>query len=288
MASAPAPKSHCAEEMLGKIRSLPPFHPVASQVLRLSSSAAEDLDIDEVAEIIESDQAFAAELLQMANSPLFGLQYTIRSSRHGVIVLGLERTKALAVRTAMQIYLKETFDHPVLRRCWLHSLACAEIAKAIAVCCGQPGAESAHTAGLLHDIGRVALLNVFRAEYLPILESKYEWAEEILSAEVTNFGFDHAEAGHQLCRLWNFPREIGDVASKHHEPVVGQENSLVNIVRLSCRIADSLGFGAVRHAQRTSYNEIVSGLPVRALERFRYSSAQLHQIITDRASIVPQ
>jgi putative nucleotidyltransferase with HDIG domain len=283
-----APRLQTPEEVLKQIGSLPPFHAVASQMLRLSSSSAEDLEIDEVAAIIDGDQAFAAELLQMANSPLFGLQYTVRSSRHAIVVLGLERTKALAVRIAMQIYLKEALDHPVMQRCWLHSLACAEIAKTMAGSSGKAATESAQTAGLLHDIGRVALLNLYRDEYLPLLDEKYESAEEIPLREAQAFGFDHCRAGSKLCDLWNFPREIGEVALGHHEPMSGQSNQLLDIVRISCRMADSLGFMSVRHERRPSYDQIQWSLPPQIRQRFQFSAAQLHQMIADRAGRVPQ
>src|SRR5262249_55272712 len=115
-------------EILAAIRGLPPFHPVASEVLRLFSSATDGFQLDELAATLNRDPAFAAELLQTANSPLFGLKSSVQTVTRAIIVLGIEHTKALAIRTAMQIYLKDASADSVLERCWLHSLACAEIA----------------------------------------------------------------------------------------------------------------------------------------------------------------
>jgi putative nucleotidyltransferase with HDIG domain len=241
------------------------------------------LEIDEVARIIDRDQAFAAELLQMANSPLFGLQFTIRSIRHAIVVLGLERTKELAVQVAMQIFLKDALvRHPALRRCWLHSVACAELSKTMAISYARVGVESAYTAGLLHDIGRIALLNVHREDYISLLGSAYQSANEIRSLESQRFGWDHCQVGHGLCNIWKFPEEIGEVALRHHEPVSQQGNNLLNIVRISCHMADSLGFAAVRDGGSLRYDETVSMLPPHLRQRFQYSSEQLRQMVTDR------
>lgn len=279
--------SDCQTEILGRVRSLPPFHPVASQVLQLFSSNEEALELDDVARLMGSDPAFAAEMLQTANSPLFGLHGSVHSIRHALIVVGLERTKALAIRTAMQIYLKDTLDHPVMRRCWAHSLACAEIAKTMMAHCGREGSEQAYTSGLLHDIGRVALLKLFPAEYRALLEKQFASTDAILAAEVELLGTDHCHVVEELCRLWNFPAAICESAERHHEAVTGLENGLLNIVRISCRMADSLGFAGARHAV-PKYEELVSVLPEAMQRRFEFSAQELSQLIAERVGSVPQ
>jgi HD-like signal output (HDOD) protein len=268
-------------EILAKVRSLPPFHPVAAQVLRLFSSNEEALELDEVAQIMGGDPAFAAELLQIANSPLFGLQCEVHTIRHALMVVGLERAKALAIQTAMQIYLKDALNHPVMRRCWSHSLACAEIAKTMVASCGHDSSEHAYTGGLLHDIGRIALLKAFPADYVPLLEEPQAGPDDVIAAEMELFGFDHCHAVDELCALWNFPTSFIEIALRHHDPVSGRENSLLNIVRISCRMADSLGFPAARQGS-LSYEHLVSALPTEMRRRFEFSEEQLYQLVSDR------
>src|SRR5262245_61844244 len=113
---------------IDRICNLPPFRPVVSQVMRLSSDPDDDVDIDRISAVVESDAAFAAEMLRVANSPLFGLRSRVYGIRHAITILGLERTKALAFRIAIEEYLETTLNHAAVRRCWLHTLACAEIA----------------------------------------------------------------------------------------------------------------------------------------------------------------
>jgi len=250
--------------------------------MSLFSSAADGFQLDELAHILNRDPAFAAELLQTANSPLFGLKSSIHTVTRAIIVLGIEHTKALAIRTAMQIYLKDASDDPVLQRSWLHSLACAEIASLMMTACGQAGNDQSYTAGLLHDIGRLALLQAFRARYVPLLGREYGSAADAVEAERQIFGFDHCQAGHQLCLLWNFPPEIGQIALQHHGPDSGRPNSLLNIVRTCCRLADCLSFASVQSDNQPTYEELSSALPTEMRARFDWSSDQLRERVIER------
>jgi HD-like signal output (HDOD) protein len=271
-----------SSEFLSTIRSLPPFHPVATEALRLLCSAEDRVDVDEVARILGDDPAFAAEMLQTANSPLFGFQRSVHSIAHAIIILGLDRTRALAIRTAMQMYLKDTADHSALQPCWLHSLACAEIAKILMITNGRAGSDQGYTAGLLHDIGRFVLLKSFRSEYPPVLNRNYQSNVEFMNAEREALGIDHCEAGQQICLLWSFPPQIGEIALRHHENFSGQENSTLNLVRLSCQFADSLGFAAFRCGQRPKYEQLISALAPQLRCRFEISADELRQMVLDR------
>jgi HD-like signal output (HDOD) protein len=281
-------KSPSQSEFLASIRGLPPFHPVASEVLNLFSSASDGFQLDELASILNRDPAFAAELLQTANSPLFGLKSSIHTVTRAIIVLGLEHTKSLAIRTAMQIYLKGASGDSALQKCWLHSLACAEIASLIMTACGHAGNDQAYTAGLLHDVGRLALLRAFGPRYVPLLSEKYASVAEVVAAEQQIFGFDHCRAGHSLCVLWNFPPQIGQIALQHHEPLSDPPNSFLNIVRLSCQIADVLGFAAAQFENQPSYELLLAALPAGMQARCNWSPEQLRERVIERTGASEQ
>src|SRR2546429_185129 len=108
-----------------RLCNLPPFHSIANQVLSLSSDP--DIDLKRLAKVMEADPAFAAEVLFLANSSLFGFTSQMHVLRHAVAILGLERIKALAVTVAMRTFMAG--GGPVLRACWRHSAACAIVAE---------------------------------------------------------------------------------------------------------------------------------------------------------------
>jgi len=87
-------------EELGELAKLPPFRPVVIRLLRLFDR--DDVKIDEVSALVESDPAMASELLAVVNSPLFAVQQTVSNPSHAITLLGVERTQSLAATLAMR------------------------------------------------------------------------------------------------------------------------------------------------------------------------------------------
>src|SRR5664279_1569972 len=83
-----------------RLCNLPPFNAIASQVLALTTDP--DLHLSEISKVIQGDPAFAADILFLANSSLFGFPARMHSLRHAIALLGLDRVTALAVTVAMR------------------------------------------------------------------------------------------------------------------------------------------------------------------------------------------
>jgi putative nucleotidyltransferase with HDIG domain len=227
---------------LGALAKLPPFGPVAVSLMRLFDR--DDVEIYDIVRLVSSDAALTSQLLALANSPLFGVQTAILDLQHAVTVLGTDRTKALSITLAMHGFLSNSPKTPVLRDVWRHGLATAVIAEMLAPSYGLPK-DLAHVAGILHDVGRVALLAAYPDEYATLAIQPHENAESILLAERTQFGLDHCQAGQLLSESWRFPDELQQVAAHHLEPPGGQD--LLSLVQTACRLAVDLDFPAIRH-----------------------------------------
>lgn len=248
------------------LRDLPPFPAVATKVLQLL--AKEDTPIRRIVDLIRADPGFSAGILRVANSALFGVTSRIETVRHAVVVVGLDRVKALTLTVALSCYLQAALRFPVLRRCWRHSLACALLSEELAPACGCPS-ETAFTAGLLHDAGRLGLLVAHPAEYSNVLAVAEDTPSNILGVEEALFEIHHCQAGRWLMTQWQFPPEFHEIAARHHEePAPGQFNLLL-LVQLACRLADTLGFEVVRPDRLWTLQEIAAALPEAGRERFR-------------------
>jgi putative nucleotidyltransferase with HDIG domain len=238
--------------------SLPMFRPVAAKVLR--ALGEEDPDLMEVTRLIQADPAFSAELLQLANSPLFGFACRISSIQHAVMILGLERTKSMTLSIAMRSLLRKGIQGTSVKNCWGHSVACAQVAHEMAPRFGLPR-EKAYTAGLVHDIGRLGLLSGHPTTYGSVLEQSYPNLVAVLQAEQNLFQMDHCVAGRWLAKIWQFPEELGTIAAHHHDVSVGRDRDFLSLVRFSCLLADSLGYEAVRYQEPLSVEELLTELP---------------------------
>jgi putative nucleotidyltransferase with HDIG domain len=174
---------------------------------------------------------------------------------------------------------------PVLRRCWTHSLACGMLSQELATACFMK-ADEAYTAGLLHDIGRLGLLAAYPVEYANVLEVAVEYSFDVLHCERELFDIDHCEAGAWLAEQWKLPPELGVIAAHHHEDPVavnaGKTPDLLTIVRLGCRLADTLDFSVVKTRAPGDFGQILGYLPEAARLRFPKDVEALKTKVADR------
>ena len=244
---------------------LPPFPLVASRLMQLL--AKEDPDINEVGRIIASEPVFATRVLQMANSPLFALTAQVKTLSHAIIVLGLARVKAITVTRALGDFVAPALSVHSLRVCWQNSLAGALLAEKLARCC-KMDPDYAYVAGLLRDIGRLALLVKYPDSYAHLLAVSGEHAFDLMSTERDLFDVDHCQAGAWLMERMPFPPELAEVVAHHHEAPSDHHFRMVHLVRVADRMADTLGFAVIAPVNPPSFTELIDELPESARSRF--------------------
>jgi len=244
------------QEIPLRLCNLPPLNAIANQIL--AATARPDVSFKQLAAIMECDPAFAADALLIANSALFGFSSRVQVLRHALAVLGIDRIKGLAVTVAMRSFIGK--GGPLLRQVWQHSAACAMIARMISPIFGITG-DAAYTLGLLHDIGRLGLLKSYPKEYSPVLGGEFESVEQVLSAERALLRVDHGVAGAWLVRNWSYPATFVQVCEHHHDPPGPEDPELLQVVKVSCQIAEAAGFAAVRYAAVPVYEDIIRSLP---------------------------
>ena len=272
----------CAPETLTRLRrwkNLPPFHPVALRLMRAASS--EDVPLTEVAAIVRSDAVFAAEILRLANSPLFAFKQEIDSVLHAVCLLGPERVRGLALTVALRHFLGGVLATEAARVCWRHNLACAMTAEELALALMMP-LDAAYTAGLVHDLGRLALLASDPGCYSALLDRAEAEPSRLCALERDAFGVDHCQAGATLMEHWSFPPALCEIAATHHQPVASGPIGSREIVQLACRTADSLGFQVAGPAPPFNVEEFLQSLPDFAHARIRRGAGEMAMAIAIR------
>jgi putative nucleotidyltransferase with HDIG domain len=238
---------------LGDLAKLPPFRPIAISLLRLFDR--DDVKIDEVSAMVETDPTMASEILAIVNSPLFGVQQTVSQPSHAITLLGVNRTKSLAATLAMRSLMQGAPRTPVVRRFWVHTLATATIARHFAQAFGlEP--EISYVAALMHDLGRSGLLAAYQDSYMRLACAAHENTAEILAQEKVDLGMDHCHAGILLAKAWNLPTPFQNVAEHHHDAT--SNNPLVRLVRLCCRLADDLGYMAIHRSNIRKPEETIA------------------------------
>jgi putative nucleotidyltransferase with HDIG domain len=238
---------------------IPPFPLIAVRILQMTNQ--EDVPMRQLSDLISSEPAFSTEVLTIANSALYACRVPINSVLQAIALLGTDSLKGLCLTVGVRAYLGNSLNHESLRAIWRHSLAVALIANQLAAA-GTKDKDSAYTAGILHDIGRLALAVLLPKEYAALLETHTGPPASALEAERGLFGFDHCEAGRHLIADWKMPPCFTEVAADHHSPRVNHGLwQMPDIINVSCRMADTVGFAVFQGCELTPYADLLAALP---------------------------
>jgi HDOD domain-containing protein len=113
----------------------------------------------------------------------------------------------------------------------------------LADCCNVEKATG-YTSGLLHDIGRMALLMLFPTDYAKLTQRFVSRTPDEMQAERTLCDVDHCQIGYHLAESWHFPMAISDVIAHHHDPAGPETPRLRLLVQAACIAANMSGFHA--------------------------------------------
>ena len=199
----------------------------------------DDAGLDDLADLISKDAAVAMRILNAANGAVhshFGHKPGLRQS---LLALGMDAVKTLLFSESVsQVFSSFTnSDNADLRGFWRHSYTAALAARKIAVTTDYPHLEEAYLAGLLHDVGRLALLSSAPEEYSMLLSHVDDAG--LCEAEEQTFQINHAEAGAFLLSRYRLDSFLADSVLYHHQPVekVAAAHPLIRMVMLADLIA---------------------------------------------------
>ncbi len=211
------------EEIKTAIEELKPIPQVALKVLRLMDENR--YDIESIANEIRKDQVITARMLQLANSAMFGAKRIITSLDHAVVFLGQDLLVKLVLTAAVQGYYEQTVMGYALCKggVYYHSLGCAHITEMLARATEKEDPAKAYTAGLLHDIGKVALDQYVASAYPLFYRDLMEANDNVLSIEQQLLGMDHTRVGSLLARQWSIPPSLEQAIRHHHHPGQAEE-----------------------------------------------------------------
>lgn len=226
---------------VGGQRAIPAMAKSAQRAFQLSTDpTSESRDF---IEIIESDEALSARVIKIANSVYFDRGTPSNTVEQSVTVIGINELRCLLNANS----LVEIFPtrHPARSQLWSNDIATALFARQLAKR-SMPGKESiAFLAGLMHDVGKLLLIQRAAEDYAKVFRRVAE-GTDFTSAEGEFFVFDHTEAGLLVAERWNFPAEIAFVIRNHHQNWPDDqsfESELTRIVKAADIFAHALGIG---------------------------------------------
>ncbi len=231
-----APPPPKRESILRRIDRIQPIPQVALKIMRILSR--EDWDIRAVIAEVQKDQVIGAQVLRLCNSPMIAPPQPVASIDHALVLIGSANLQKFVITAALEGFFAQTRTGYSLCKggLYYHSIGTAIIAENLARITGKASPSLAYSAGLLHDIGKVALDQYIGAA-LPFFyrSMQEEESQDSLEIERRLLGMDHTEAGRLLAERWKLPAEIAEVISGHHDVAARDfhQKPLVAIVALA-------------------------------------------------------
>lgn len=207
---------HQMQRQLEKVDDLPTLPTVAMALNQMLQDVA--TPIEEMVALLEKDQALAIRLLRLVNSSFYGFKSKIASLRHAITLMGYS-TVQNAVVTISVIECLKTDSAPKgfdISQFWLHSIRVAVMSRYLASHTNLFVPEEAFTAGLVHDIGKVILVNHFPEVFASLMDLIETEQISFFNAEKRSDSLSHHLIGSQLARRWMLPDALEAAIRNHH------------------------------------------------------------------------
>lgn len=261
-------------EILSRIHSLPAVSTTVTRVAMFLDDP--DVNITRVIDAVKYDPGLTANVLKLANSPYFGFPNSINSTRHAMILLGIEQVFRLVIAASFSSFMNKSLAGYGLPEgeLWRHSVATAIASEKICRMLDIKIADIAFTAALLHDIGKLIISSFVEKDFAEIESMVRMENESFEVGEEAVLGVNHAEVGAAILSNWGFSGKLIDPVKWHHKPenFEGNSSDLVDIVHIADVLCLMGGIGLGREGLQ--YRPSKS-----SLERLKLKTLMLETIV---------
>ena len=203
------------------IRTLPAMPQIYYELL--SALENPDSSYSEVADILSKDAAISARILQMANSPFFRETFDDKSTIdlfQAIAILGTERIKAAALshqQFSKTMVIPDYFNPGGLAN---HRWETANLSFQLATSMNlsEEQARNAFVAGLMHDMGRLVLLDNFQSAYHEACQRALSENKTLVDIEQETFKMSQADVVGFLVSLWGMHDSISQTIIYQDKP----------------------------------------------------------------------
>ncbi|MGL1889392.1 MAG: HDOD domain-containing protein [Reichenbachiella sp.] len=239
-------KAEHLRKVTNSILNLPTLPTIAAKLIEVVDNPRTSAKM--LGELISEDQVLTAKLLKMCNSAYYGLSHEVTTVNMAIVILGFESVKEVTLSVSVLNYFKRakaqtSFD---LSSFWEHSASVGLASKIIAQRIFPSGANEAFLGGLLHDLGKVVLVQYMPKDFDAILDESQEKGALLFDQEQKYFGVHHGVIGFWLSKKWKLPDAVSQIMRHHHHPWLAPLHKelvaavyLANILCQQCELGHS-------------------------------------------------
>jgi len=215
------------ESRLRSCTCLPSLGSIESALKQLLG--ADERYTSQIAEIIRRDPSLTARLLRLVNAVHYGLSKRVKSIEEAVFYLGMRQIRQLAMVTPIIEDFKIVASHTRVewRGFWRHCIGTALMTREVIDLVQSQHSEIDYVAGLIHDVGKIAMASAFPEHFAEIYIHRTEAEKELSELEREVLGVDHAELGAIYLESQTLPAEFVEIVRFHHQPDQAPAHGLV-------------------------------------------------------------
>lgn len=254
------------------IESIPTLPTVAGRLIEMALN--EKTSANEIGELISKDPGLTARLLKAVNSTSYGLRSEVSSVSHAISIVGRQALRSLVLGISIFDTMKSRDPNAshTQESLWRHAVATAAAAQLIAETVGKVNSEEAYIAGLMHDIGKVALDMLRPGEFRQAVHlTENASIDQDREFEQKSCGIDHTAIGGLIAEKWALPSGLRGAVLYHHDPAAASAEPtpirrIIAITRAADVFADRCGYGAVETVQPPEIDKVTQELLSRVNE----------------------
>lgn len=200
-----------------QVESLPALPAVITKVMAVTANP--ESNANDLMEVILPDQSMCSTILKVANSAFFGIPRGVSSIERAVVVLGFEEIRNIVIGKAIfSAFPKMSREQRLsVGLFWEHALTCGIAAKVIGSSFRMSPSEL-FIAGLIHDIGKLAMLLTFPNDYPLLREISSPGRVSSINEEIADYSISHDKVGLKLAQKWLLPEKLAMAIGYHHTP----------------------------------------------------------------------
>ena len=232
------------DQIIAKTTDLPVLP--AATIAVIQETNKQDVSAKLVADHIIKDPSLSMRILRLSNSAFYGLSRHVNTIQDAVVILGLRTVRNLAIVASTYTWMAKPVSGYGLDpdAMWQHALATGVAAKAIAEHTGKSQGDVVFCAGLLHDLGKLALSIWFDGHLRSMIRLAEDQQIPFDAVERSILGYDHADVGGALAVKWHLPSVFASASQFHHRPDdATKDQEVVDCIHVGDYLSMSMGIG---------------------------------------------
>lgn len=192
---------------------------IASKLLEILQQ--DDVDVNEIVRLVESDPVISMKVLKMANSPIFQVRTQIVNLNQATQILGTKRVSDIVFSVSLhsKLFIGRNLNiYPLLEKYFYNSFLVGNLSKVFLDYYDSRTRNGLFVSGLLHDIGRMIMIQMEPLDYVKVIHLVENEGVSEMEAEHHVFKENHSSVGSQLAEVWSLPEMVHSVIKYYTIP----------------------------------------------------------------------